>query len=76
MISTKKIIAIFSIIVLIVLSIGLYNENKNLKEKLEYCCIGTWINSSDGQGYSGARKNFYDIPASPFTGEACYLKID
>lgn len=76
MINTKKIIFIFSIIVLVVLAIGLYNENKDLKEKLEYCCIGTWISSSDGQGYSGARKNVNDIPASPFTGKACYLEND
>ena len=61
MISVKKIIAIFSIVILVVLAIGLYNENKNLKEELKYCCVGTWISSYDGQGYSGQRKNINDL---------------
>lgn len=49
-------------------------ENENLKIEIDYCCIGTWIDSENGQGYSGPKKNIKDIPASP-TGEACYQKI-
>lgn len=65
-------ILIILIIILLTLILFLHQKNQVLESMLDYCCIGTWINIDDGQGYSGPRKHFNDIPASPFTGKACY----
>ena len=68
----EKIIFILLAIVLISTSLCLYYENEKLKVELDHCCIGTWISSQNGQGYSGPREDIDDVPASPMTGRACY----
>ena len=65
-------ILIILIILLLAFTLFLYLENQSLESELDYCCIGTWIDSQTKEGYSGPRKYFNDIPASPLTGKACY----
>lgn len=68
----KNKILLIIVVCLVLGFLCLLNEYNNLKVSLNYCCMGTWINSQTGLGYSGDKINFNDIPANPFTGEACY----
>ena len=76
---SSYLLLILSIIMTIVLVFLITNEskmikkeNKILEKRLQNCCIGYWIDSETGIGYTGSRWHFKDIPVNPMTGKSCY----